>query len=340
MADTVKQVVSRLDPVTGKYAPLSGGVRAFIDGIRSGLEMPWSMRDMTDAEIIERLKKRSGVAQKIAEIDAATKEKEALRAEVGRDKKKLGTPVPVDEVKHPDPIDALKAEREEAVCYIKSLDEEFARKSEEVRQKCNFKAVSDMREVATLIEKNAARIEVQLAKRKTYTQSDVDAFDKQLADWYEGEKKAVAYDQYLKNKVEIETLSAQYDGLTTEIETLRESRKKALANMRLAKGLEIGEDNLLYHNGIVRGITETNRVGNWSTAENVQVFFGLGARFSGEIRVIVVDNAESLDENTVAAISEWAESASYLVILLKVASIPEELEEGIIYLKEGEVLKA
>jgi hypothetical protein len=53
-----------------------------------------------------------------------------------------------------------------------------------------------------------------------------------------------------------------------------------------------------------------------------------------------VDNAESLDENTVAAISAWAENAGFLVILLKVASIPEELEEGIIYLKEGKVLNA
>jgi chorismate mutase len=66
--------------------PLSGGVRAFIDSIRSGLEMPWSMREMSDAEIIECLKKRSGVSQKIAEIDAELQEKETTRAAVGREK--------------------------------------------------------------------------------------------------------------------------------------------------------------------------------------------------------------------------------------------------------------
>jgi hypothetical protein len=104
------------------------------------------------------------------------------------------------------------------------------------------------------------------------------------------------------------------------------------------KGLEIGEDNLLYHNGAVRGITDTNKTGNWSTAESVKVFFSIGAAFSGDLKVLVVDNAESLDEKTTKAISGWAETAQFLVILLKVASVPEELEEGIIYIREGEVL--
>jgi hypothetical protein len=79
-------------------------------------------------------------------------------------------------------------------------------------------------------------------------------------------------------------------------------------------------------------------VSNWSAAESVQVFFSIGARFAGAMKVLVVDNAESLDETTAGAISKWAEKNSFLVILLKVASVPEELEEGIIYLKEGEVL--
>jgi hypothetical protein len=102
--------------------------------------------------------------------------------------------------------------------------------------------------------------------------------------------------------------------------------------------LEIGEDNMLYHNGALRGITDTNKVGNWSTAESVQVFFGLGARFSGDMKVLVVDNAESLDAKTTGAITDWAAKYGFLVILLRVAEVPESLEEGIIYVKEGEVV--
>jgi hypothetical protein len=163
--------------------------------------------------------------------------------------------------------------------------------------------------------------------------------DKKIAEWVEEDRKATAYDDYIKWKNETDRLIALYETLTTEIETLREKRKKALSGIKLGmKGLIIGEDNLLYHNGAVRGITETNKVGNWSTAESVKVFFTIGASFSGDLRVLIVDNAESLDENTTQAISDWAETAEFLVILLKVASVPDELEEGIIYVRNGEVI--
>jgi hypothetical protein len=56
------------------------------------------------------------------------------------------------------------------------------------------------------------------------------------------------------------------------------------------------------------------------------------------MKVLCVDNAESLDEETTKVISDWAEKNKFLVILLKVAAIPETLEEGVIYLREGEVV--
>jgi hypothetical protein len=247
---------------------------------------------------------------------------------------------PADPVDVPPPIDDIRAEREKASNYIKSVHDEFVRVSDEIRGKCSFDTVEKMREVAVEIEKNAKRIEDRLAEHKAYTPDDIDRLEIQINEWVEADKKAAAYAAYLKWKEEIETLNGQYEALTGEIETLRTDRKKTLAAMNLGiKGLEIGEDNFLYHDGALRGITKTNRVGNWSAAESVQVFFSIGACFAGQMKVLVVDNAESLDEATTAAVSKWAEKTGFLVILLKVANIPEELEEGIIYLVEGEVVK-
>ncbi|MDR0474219.1 MAG: AAA family ATPase [Treponema sp.] len=59
--DSVKQTVSRLDDTSGRYVGLSGGVREFLNSIRSGLEMPWALRGKTDAQIIEVLKNRAGI---------------------------------------------------------------------------------------------------------------------------------------------------------------------------------------------------------------------------------------------------------------------------------------
>jgi DNA repair exonuclease SbcCD ATPase subunit len=116
-----KQTVFQKDETTGRYVSVSGGVRAFLDSLRSGLELPWAMRDWTDAKIIELLKDKTGLTEKIAEIDAAIRAKETARTETGRDIKRFGTLDPIGEAKHPDPVDSIQAEREKAKTYGSSL---------------------------------------------------------------------------------------------------------------------------------------------------------------------------------------------------------------------------
>jgi hypothetical protein len=319
---------------------VSGGVREFLNSIRSGLEMPWALRRMTDAQIVEILKNRAGVSDKIEKIDNESKAKELTRTEVGRDKKKLGElGTKPEEIKHPPKIDELRTEREAAVKFLKIQREKLDKAAEYIRAKCTFETLDGISALKADIDDayKCAKKHIEEAG-KPYTQKDIDDMDKRFVDWNNEEEKAKKWDAYIEKKKEIERLTEQYEKLTSEIEALRASRKKTLSNITLIKELEIGEDNMLYHNGILRGITDSNDTDNWSTAESVQVFFSIGAAFSGEMKVLVVDNAESLDGNTTAAISKWAEDSMYLVILLKVADMPESLEEGIIYLKEGEVL--
>jgi DNA repair exonuclease SbcCD ATPase subunit len=258
--DTPKQTVYRMDETAGRYVVVSGGVRAFLNSIRSGLEMPWGLKDMTDARIIEILKDRTGTTAAIAEIDAVIKEMEAARTEVGRDKKKLGAMEAVEAAEQPPVIDDIQAERDKAAKYVKSVRDEFLKVSDEIRGRCNFSSVKDMRDLAGVIEENAQRIEAVLKKHEPYTNEDVVRLEKPIAAWVEADRMARAYQDYLKWKGETENLTARYETLTQEIEALRERRKKNLSDMDLkVKGLEISEDNTLIHNGAVRGITETNR---------------------------------------------------------------------------------
>jgi hypothetical protein len=341
---TVKQTVAKYDDTLNRYVAVSGGVRAFLEGIRSGFEMPWSMRDMADAKIIELMKEKCGISQKIAGIDTATAEKERLRTDVGRDKRRMGELKPMEKASHPPPIDDIQAERQNAREYVEWRRQQFIEASDYLRKKCTFASLEEIATFRKTVDEAHTTMMQCLAERearigKSYTQSDVDRLEKEVFAWNEKENKAKDYDNYLKRKKELDTLAAQYDTLTSEIDDLRAQRKKILANMKLVKGLEIGEDNLLYHNGVVRGITDSNKVANWSAAESVKVFFTMGAAFAGEFKVMVVDNAESLDEKTTKAISDWAESSEFLIILLKVATVPENLEDGIIYIQEGEILE-
>ena len=344
-SDKVKQTVSKFDETAGRYTAVSGGVREYLNSIRSGLELPWSMRELTDAKIVEILKERTGTSQRIAEIDAALKDKETARRDVGRDKTKMGAITPVKKAEYPPSIDDIQEERKKVQEYLEWHYRQFKNASEHLRGNCIFSSLDDIDKFKKDVEVTSDALMQAIAARQSslgraspYTEDDLVKLEKRIAEWVEEEKAAEAYKEYLNKAGELEDLTARYDALTAEIEGLREDRKKTLSDMRLGvKGLEIGEDNQLYHNGIVRGITDSNKISNWSTAESVQVFFQIAVRFSGEMKVLIVDNAESLDEETTEAISNWAQKAEYLVILLKVASVPEALEDGIIYIKEGEV---
>jgi hypothetical protein len=274
---------------------------------------------MADSRIIEILKDRAGITGKIAEIDAAIKDKEAVRTETGRDKKKLGTKDPVEKVKHPDPVESIQTERAAAVEYLNKLRDTLVKASDFIRSRCVFNSIADIEALNEVIKKSVETVKGHLKDDKVYTQADIDEMDKKIADWVEEDRKATVYDEYIKWKNETDRLNTLYEALTTKIEIFRESRKKALSGITLIKGLEIREDNFLYYKGTLRGITDTNKVDNWSAAESVQVFFSIGATFSGEMKVLVVDNAESLDDVTTDIISKWAEKSGFLVILLKVA---------------------
>ncbi|MDR2394430.1 MAG: AAA family ATPase [Treponema sp.] len=250
--DSVKQTVFQKNE-TGKYTALAGGVRAFLDSIRSGLEMPWAMKDMSDAKIIEILKERSGLTQKITEIDSDIKDKETARTETGRDKKRLGTSDPVEPVKHPDHIDHIREEREAAVAYLNKEREALLKAADHIRSKCVFKSVEDIEKMDAVIKNVVEVVKKLLADDRVYSQADIDALEKEIATWVEKERKAHEYDDYLRWQKDFNRYSTEYEKLTKEIEALRKSRKKALAGMKLVKGLEIGEDNLLYHNGVVPG---------------------------------------------------------------------------------------
>lgn len=340
--DKVTQDVQRLDELNGRYTKVSGGVREFLNSLRSGLEMPWSMKDLPDYKIIEILKEKTGISGKIEEIDRKIKRNEECRTDTGRDIKKIGTVAPVPEAKHPDPIDELIKLKNEAVRQREAHTAHLDMCSRKVRESVkNITMVDDYKDIIVAIDRERAAFDKYIQTTTVPSAADVEAIDQKIFDWHKAEAEAAKYEDYVKKIEEKTSLEQEYANLTAEIDNLRQERKAILSKMSVGvKGLEITEDNLLSHNGAIRGITDTNKIGNWSTAESIQVFFSLGALFAGPIKTLVVDNAESLDRDTTAAISKWAEKSAFLVILLKVGDVPENLEEGIIYIKDGEIVGA
>jgi DNA repair exonuclease SbcCD ATPase subunit len=337
---TVKQTVQKLDEDANCYRTVSGGVREFLEGIRSGFEMPWALRDMSDAKIIEILKDRCGITQKINEIDAEIKDKEQKRLETGRDKKALGDPGEAPaKTDHPPKIDEIKEKREAAQAYLKKVAETIEKATNYIKNNCKFDSIEDIGKLHEVVDAAQKCAFSKIKDDKAYTQKDLDDLERKFSDWIDIENKAKTYDDYIAKKTKFDNFIAEYEKLDKEIKELREKRKTVLSEMKLGiDDLTISEENQLIYKGAIRGITDTDKVSNWSSAESVKVFFSIAARFCGEMKVIVVDNAETLDEKTTAVISDWSEKNQFLVLLLKVATVPESLEDGIIYVKDGEVI--
>lgn len=338
LGDTVKQDVFREDG--DRYTKVTGGVREFLNSIRSGLETPWEMKDMTDEAIISLLKDKCGISAKVAEVEAKTKQKEQTRTEIGRDIKRMGDIVEVEKVDHAESIDVLKKKKADIDATMSANRESFRQFSDSMRSECNFSSLEEIDLFYKIVKTEHEALKSILSKRVAYSGQDLEDVDQGIADYYDTEKQADAYDAYVLKLAEKEKLETQYADLTKEIETLRDDRKKILAGMKLGiKGLEITEENTLVNNGALRGITNSNKVSNWSTAETVRVLFSIGAVFASDMKMLVVDNAESLDEDTQKIMSDWASKSGFLVVLLKVGEIPEDKEDGVIYVKEGEIVK-
>lgn len=338
--DKVNQDVSRLNESTGRYEKVSGGVRAFIDSIRSNLEAPFAIKDWTDEAIIELIKERSGVGNIIEELDKEIKSLEEERTQIGREKKKKGTPEKVEKISHGEPIDELIKRKE----VIKKKIEEKTSYYKEINHMIINAEISDLKTfemyISKLQEALAIAREMEEREERVYSKDDIEKIDNEILEWNKTEAKANLYDKYLADCEEIKKLDDLYQDFTKKIDAKRKERKEVLNSMELGiNGLEITDDGKLLHNGVLRGITKTNPIGNWSTAQTLQVLFLLGLRFCGKLKVMVVDNAESLDEVHTKLISELAEKHDFLIIMLKVGGIPEDLEENIIYIKDGNIVK-
>ena len=336
----INQDITLLNENTGRYTKMSSGVRSFLDSIRSNLESPFSIKDWTDEDVIEIIKERSGVNDAIEVLDEEIKALEEERLLVGREKKAKGYPTPVSEVKHGKSIDELIEKKNKIRAKIDIRKKHY----EDVNSKIKNASINDINSFENYINQMQEMLvilrEIEERQEKTYTQDDIDKIDIEISEWNKQEMQANQYDAYLKTIDEIKSLDEKYKTLTQKIEAKRVMRKETLNAMDLGvKGLEITEDGKLLHNGVLRGITKTNPIGNWSTAQTIQVFFLLGLRFAGKLKIMVIDNAESLDEVHTKLISKLAEEHGFLIIMLKVGEVPDEKEEGIIYIKDGNIVK-
>lgn len=158
----------------------------------------------------------------------------------------------------------------------------------------------------------------------------IEEIETQIKEAIEANQKAGLYNDYLK-KVELkETKQIEYDTFSTEINVIREDKKRRLSVIHIpVSGLEIKEDGI-YHDGIFSE--------NWSDSEAVTISAELCVAMNPELRAICINNGESYDKESLKSLEEWSQKHDIQVFIAIVDEIPETMEDGVFYIEEGNVI--
>jgi len=159
--------------------------------------------------------------------------------------------------------------------------------------------------------------------------------DKKIADIEETNKKAQAFRENEEKRAEIKTLQDEYNDMSDRINQLRDSKKRILARQKMpVDGMEIilgGEKpDGIYYKG-----THSE---NWSDSEGIQLSCDLCIAMNPKLKAIFIDRGESYDSDSLKILDEWAKKNDIQAIITIVDDIPEDKEDGVFYIEEGELV--
>ncbi len=157
-----------------------------------------------------------------------------------------------------------------------------------------------------------------------------DGIDKKIQEAGATNEKAQVYQEALKKKQEKEEKEREYNSFDTKIKTLREKKFEILRKVDTGvPGLEIKEDGV-YYNDISSS--------NWSDSESIIISSQLCLAQMPLLRAVFIDGFETFDDTSRRQIENWAKANEVQVVVTTVASIPDELEDGVFYIEEGKLI--
>ena len=304
--------------------------------------------------------------------DASIKEMEENRTLVGREVKKLGTPVHKDTTEAVD-VTALNKEKVEInakmapkmqEAYTKYSDDKetydaAVKRHGQLNDSIAAKMISIANAEAEITrlrgEIDTHKNNIQAITEELFTVVVPDEPEKPTADTLfttenariaeidkDIEAAAVVNEkakQYQEYKVLLDTISAknrEYDGLTASIKEKRVAKLKKLNDVKMPiPGLEIVVDQEDRPDGVYFNSTHCD---NWSESEALRISLAIAAAAMPGLRAIFLDGANSFDAGNLAVIDEWAKANDIQIILTIVADNNDVHGDNVFFIEEGQVM--
>lgn len=282
----------------------------------------------SDKDKADSLLKILGIGDVLAQLDTKENQLYAQRTEVGRiadRKKKAADEMPMYPNVPKEPVSATE--------LIKQQQEILARNGENERKRQNAARYERMLAEAQ-IAFDEAKAALQKAEQDCLTarKSAEDLHDESTAELEKNLAEIEALNIKIRAnstkeaaEVEANNLQQEYDGLTEQIESVREERNKLLDSAELPlPGLSVKDGKLIYNNMPWDGM---------SGSDQLKVATAIVRKLNPQCGFVLMDKLEQMDLETLQEFGAWLKQEGLQVIATRVSTGDEcsiIIEDGMV----------
>lgn len=282
----------------------------------------------SDKDKADSLLKILGIGDVLAQLDVKENQLYAQRTEVGRiadRKKKAADEMPMYPNVPKEPVSATE--------LIKQQQEILARNGENEQKRQNAARYERMLAEAQ-IAFNEAKAALQKAEQDCLTarKSAEDLHDESTAELEKNLAEIEALNIKIRAnstkeaaEVEANNLQQEYDGLTEQIESIREERSKLLDSAELPlPGLSVKDGKLIYNNMPWDGM---------SGSDQLKVATAIVRKLNPQCGFVLMDKLEQMDLETLQEFGAWLKQEGLQVIATRVSTGDEcsiIIEDGMV----------
>lgn len=282
----------------------------------------------SDKDKADSLLKILGIGDVLAQLDTKENQLYAQRTEVGRiadRKKKAADEMPMYPNVPKEPVSATE--------LIKQQQEILARNGENEQKRQNAARYERMLAEAQ-IAFDEAKAALQKAEQDCLTarKSAEDLHDESTAELEKNLAEIEALNIKIRAnstkeaaEVEANNLQQEYDGLTEQIESVREERNKLLDSAELPlPGLSVKDGKLIYNNMPWDGM---------SGSDQLKVATAIARKLNPQCGFVLMDKLEQMDLETLQEFGTWLKQEGLQVIATRVSTGDEcsiIIEDGMV----------
>lgn len=282
----------------------------------------------SDKDKADSLLKILGIGDVLAQLDTKENQLYAQRTEVGRiadRKKKAADEMPMYPNVPKEPVSATE--------LIKQQQEILARNGENERKRQDAARYEQMLAEAQ-IAFDEAKAALQKAEQDCLTarKSAEDLHDESTAELEKNLAEIEALNIKIRAnstkeaaEVEANNLQQEYDGLTKQIESVREERSKLLDSAELPlPGLSVKDGKLIYNNMPWDGM---------SGSDQIKVATAIVRKLNPQCGFVLMDKLEQMDLETLQEFGVWLKAEGLQVIATRVSTGDEcsiIIEDGMV----------